>query len=1652
MELLPGGFRPPSSPETVAPAQLATGRKKFVRKAAGDAELPITKKLRNFVSRETLAALQEAKETLANNSEVVQTSVAKETARIQSSTSSTWGLTTHFLSRYCLSYIGIKSEGVKAQEHIENIVDDAVKKFCETGRTKEFINALHIALENNVEPALINGILHKYRGLLEPRIEAIQIEIRQKGIEGGRVEELKAIFAASAARYAPRKSDQILWLLQQPEADKKIAPLLNASPEELKVTQEELTHMIDLLQQNPEYHPILVALKQVVEFIHKERGRLETSALLHTSLQALDAEKPKEFVAKLQEAFEAGLSESQYSLVATRKRKISPSVAMQIESELRQKILENQHKVKGAPSDEVLGKLGASLFYDLNRLQANITLADKIHFWSSQKKDDTVKELLANASLEELLIIEAPVATEEKMKRLAGLVEGVFKGFAENRDTREFLNGLQRAIQLGFSQAELKRIMQGHTELIQPHLKQIRELLKLAVLDAYSKVLFDHHRKALIAMADLFGWTLSDITPKKIEVSYLRATIERPMLLSDVTKLAGPYVAFVGGLLDEATLHQLPNSALQEVKTAINHCQVSGDLRCLIADLHWAKGDRIESLRLYEQIQPKFAPDDPRNARLFPQHIKSQLHDIFELSRKIPEKHTVLFNFCIELVHESLLHGLSGHYPTLPRTFLTARAEETLGMLILLLDKDPAYLQSNEWSASLQQCREKIEEGFTAVLKRSLETIEAIVSQTHRLPLTTKAALLEVAIPIEIAKLLITPTGEMNHAIISHVKSSHLGHKKERSSFEKYIARSLKQYARSPETRAALAAISKPDPANLAGVLAIRATLDIPPGAPITDKDARIAALSATLSHWRQGPIESCYVSAFIIQTTTNALIKALQDFKALLQVGYLEREVKGDKVRFYSIANHEQRILDINFTLDPATYVVKKVGDTLLDENPYLHESPLFVAVCRELGIEDVQGALRVAVASKMAPTGTVSPRALIEHLATQRFLPESPEYAQAVSRSNFIYISKRTQPLLRIWENTLAGMKYAPKSGDVKELEFLKSKLKEAILQYADSKQVKLVEAFIKGLPLDKIRYFFDPAVTGFEKPKAAFVMFYRTSGENYERIDSPEKFQQVLKAILEEGKKPLQKLVDVMTRPENLKDMVDAIVKSWVATPGAENELPWALQTGGSIASIYQIYWQAPMLDKRLGKVRRENLQQSMMNVLSIAAEYQRLNIQNKDFSLPVSSEGHAFTLLPLHPSIPRDIHTDSEIREWCQTYLSNGQKLGASFIDEETKGNLAYFCGNEYFETAEEKSQFSKEVERIGKTEEGKSQKISLHDYIGEILKIVEAVRKKTLTTEGKNNDIEKFDEYLYEWGLSANFKRQLDKSLIRFADFNWVFIIDDKKPGGKAKRPTLEHGQFCFLVNPRTQNLGTLIVSPDGSRCFAGHDKDASFFVSKLDDSIVASYKEYHERTESLAIQLESAQNLADLESQFLHQWKELIQFSEKIDMASIEHAKEHLLESKSREPADVVPAKRRLIASKPRDALKELQLTQTDLFTRIDTLMRQNKQLAPELAHIQREVVDLLTIPINPMSDAEFTTWQKAITTYLLGQVQIVEKLALTIDLLALREEHKNAVQKVLQAQGNGRPQHLPEFTQVPALAEASEREALAWLYGTAVH
>ncbi|MDR1255215.1 MAG: hypothetical protein LBJ78_04320, partial [Puniceicoccales bacterium] len=143
----------------------------------------------------------------------------------------------------------------------------------------------------------------------------------------------------------------------------------------------------------------------------------------------------------------------------------------------------------------------------------------------------------------------------------------------------------------------------------------------------------------------------------------------------------------------------------------------------------------------------------------------------------------------------------------------------------------------------------------------------------------------------EIAKHLITAPGQLaNEGFILGLKTMLAEGRMLPGINNAFFAQQLDRLQHDPGLREQLMNIGRNGISPVAHQ-AIRETLGLPPGAPITPKEAQQAALAALLSPLRQGKVGSCFATSVAINIHDTRPSEMLRDMASLIEKGFIERQ-----------------------------------------------------------------------------------------------------------------------------------------------------------------------------------------------------------------------------------------------------------------------------------------------------------------------------------------------------------------------------------------------------------------------------------------------------------------------------------------------------------------------------------------------------------------------------------------------------------------------------------------------------------------------------------------------------------------------------------------------------------------------------------------
>lgn len=702
---------------------------------------------------------------------------------------------------------------------------------------------------------------------------------------------------------------------------------------------------------------------------------------------------------------------------------------------------------------------------------------------------------------------------------------------------------------------------------------------------------------------------------------------------------------------------------------------------------------------------------------------------------------------------------------------------DLLGEIVYLIDHEPKRLLECIDLQDTQKSVKSIKNLFHALMKKIHQRIDAHY-QVHQAAQIQNADIAkQLLIPIEISYALFTSSGVFNRALIKRMMEEFVNPNDPLDGYMNGLKSGLQLIFQSETLQEKLQAVSFSGPKNPYSREIVRMALRLPLGEKISDVHAKRCALTALLTHLRQGHSNSCFASFFAIELQTQAPLQALDDFSNLLKHGQLNRLVDRQNRGFPFLMRWGQEDLSKTIRLDEKGQLLSSSG-----KNGYFWKAPGLKKALSSLGIAYPKRALQNWLKTKNIPTLglEVSIEALIREIA-------EPIDKDLLERCYLEFSSLTSHPLLRVWENALAGMAEGKKGGLLrgaltKSLHYLihKSAAKCGLKDLAS--RIDLVEK-IERIAERRIHYLYDPNYHSASHPtlQGAFILYDAKDREafgSWERIDTPEQFQALMSDLIGEffnneqiSAKALNK---VMAEIESEKFLIKLLKRYHrenaldLALGGSFRNLrctPWVTLIGNDPNAVLKVYYEESSSYK-IQECKPESARDLLFFLLSLLSkqpdDIKKRYSSEQNHLAPVRVSGtHAFSLLLSHPSIKPCYAPFFDIATWIdeKIYLP-GKKIAKTFATERMRKETVDFICNHIIDPKQKKIflNFMKNC----------PQKTSIHEFRG---RIAEVICQMFPTPSHQSEQLKLVDLKLFEL-MPKELQQTWRSSVIHFADSNW----------------------------------------------------------------------------------------------------------------------------------------------------------------------------------------------------------------------------------------------------------------------------------------
>lgn len=792
-----------------------------------------------------------------------------------------------------------------------------------------------------------------------------------------------------------------------------------------------------------------------------------------------------------------------------------------------------------------------------------------------------------------------------------------------------------------------------------------------------------------------------------------------------------------------------------------------------------------------------------------------QMIHIYLLCEKLqskPQDTTQLLEFCLEIVkREGLIISTSQLLPA---------------KILLLLDRDPASTFALIIREDLQKTINAIETSCQTHLDSILHRLRENEKKHLMTGLQNSQRAYAEHLPVELAKMMITSIGRINVGIIPLLIKKFLPIDRTKLPYESNIAYVLSELAESSSLRSRIEQIKKPSNSTSPSNYLIRISLDIPSGSPVTRIDTQRTALAALLSHLRQGDAGSCFATHICIHMLSCNLEECLEDFDELLHRSRLTREINGHRVEFPFLMRISRDSDEREITID------KRGRISNPSSIPYpAWEFPGILSALKAMGITKIKSSL-TRVLPLLFPRSRnetdsikISIRQFFSLLIkSHKHLHE--QNSALLDHAILAFEAETHNPLLHMWENSIAGMAEADRSG------VLKHSLVNSIFKSIKgilgiiSFPIEIENEFLKNVCTNVIQYsqwqydpYYHDAIVQHEHYNNGAFVLYDRRGLNplhWRRIENARDFQNFVERIIKESAsilvpqciKCLKEGVMELCLQVHENTFLESVLHSYSNKNQNDVQLiehihrlkhtPWLDNSGNVPKAVMQVYFgkqnyelQSP---KEISPKTATELLEWIINIGKTSRESLKYNLErNPRQRLPISIHGlHAFSLLLGNSKLSLAWNTNSSVPDWIEkNIIGPGKAIANAQITTETRDKLVKYINSNFINPANQ-AKFTQLSSSLGR--------LTVSQFRAALIEII---RIHSIITPTKLIQISRYiDTFLFQEGLPTNDRRALYKSIIPFVDSNWQHCLHDIF--------------FCFVFNPGSGQLEVWEILEDGT--------------------------------------------------------------------------------------------------------------------------------------------------------------------------------------------------------------------------------------------
>lgn len=790
-----------------------------------------------------------------------------------------------------------------------------------------------------------------------------------------------------------------------------------------------------------------------------------------------------------------------------------------------------------------------------------------------------------------------------------------------------------------------------------------------------------------------------------------------------------------------------------------------------------------------------------------------------------------IINFSLNLLDfTSLIYKTSD--VSLPSEEMIKNSHRMIGKLMYLIDNDLELALEIISKSKLPAALTDIKNGYN---KHMLMICDQL-NQTNHAHLRTQLQDPEIAfhtnISIEIGKALMTKAGVINTGIIDSLSEIFISTDQPKVSHEVNLSYALFLIRHSSEFRNEIESIEPSVLSANPSQEVIRASLNISPEVEIGAYETKLTALIATLSHLRQGGDRSCFAISVAIELLSSHLVFSLKDLRQLLEEGKLTRKGKlvNKDIPFIKRINDENLLKEITLNSEGRIILNGEVQAPLW-------EAPGIISACRAIGIHNPQAVLLALLPTfpslDEGETHKIKVREIIGKLSLEvSSQQENPETLDSLTRrASFAFSSQTTQPLLKIWENSIANMAEAEEGNMIKPaiMKCIIDALQLKLGQLSIPPSLLLQKFFLKiqELLYERVHLQYDPTIGNSSSEEVFNTAGGFTLYDKNMLISDEASLRCFVNDILVEAGSALSKLS--LSRGDRQQlDRVLSILEIHLETPAFIHYLiaryhpdncslvssaqklhqpldythmeflPWQTRKGSNSKSLFKFYLESssPIESENFAA---KDAQEALKNIIEICRgmpeNEKRLFINNPNKLRPFCIlKKHRLPFMAGAPSLVDAWKQQIPAETWMESYIRENSKIANSPIDSTTQEKLLDALVQIL------PKELSPMISQISETKgEASNSPATIREFRNHILE--SCMEYRPSSDQVIRKWAQKIDTAIYE-SLPQPLRNSLEQSAIHFADTNWNRGAQDL--------------HFCFVVNPGSGQIELWEVQSDGS--------------------------------------------------------------------------------------------------------------------------------------------------------------------------------------------------------------------------------------------